>query len=75
MNLKDLCKELELSNYQCEVVSGYVQTNCGRQRSAGAKPRARSKWQECIATRRAGTPFDPQAIRELAKEYKEGKCP
>jgi hypothetical protein len=37
--------------------------------------RKRSKWQECIANRRKGKPFDSAAIRELAKEYREGKCP
>lgn len=76
MSLKELCKELELSSYQCEVISGYIKENCGSKRKSGEpKARARSKWQECIAVRRAGKPFDPQAIRELAKEYKAGKCP
>jgi len=40
-----------------------------------SKPRKRSKWQECIMSRRKGLPFDPDAIKELAKEYREGRCP
>jgi len=38
-------------------------------------PRKVSLWQQCIKQRRTGKKFDPNAIRELAKEYKAGKCP
>lgn len=42
---------------------------------AGKPKRKRSQWQECIAVRRKGKKFDPQAIKDLAKEYRAGRCP
>ena len=73
MSVDSVCAELNLTPIQCSLLKGKVGELCGgRVKPVG---RARSRWQECIAARRAGKPFDPQAIRELAKEYKEGKCP
>lgn len=77
MSLKELCNELALNKYQCEVIQGFIAEQCNAQREEKVrrKSRARSKWQECIAIRRKGQKFDPEAIKKLAKEYKEGKCP
>jgi len=75
-DVKGLCAELELDERKCKRLEGFV-----KYLQRGAKPRpadkrrVRSKWQACIAERRAGKPFDPAAIRELAREYKAGTCP
>jgi len=69
----DLCRRLDLSTDKCEILEGYLSNHC-KLKVAGAI-RQRSRWQECIATRRAGKKFDPEAIKQLAKEYHEGKCP
>ena len=74
MSVERVCRELELTPGQCSLLKGKVSELCGR-RAQPAGTRARSRWQECIATRRKGQKFDPQAIRELAKEYKAGRCP
>jgi len=44
-------------------------------RTKAAGPRKVSRWQQCIKKERTGKKFDPDAIRELAKLYKAGKCP
>lgn len=75
-SLEKLCNELDLSSQQCEYLGGKLSTVCRVGRAKGPKAkRARTRWQECIAKERKGKPFDPQAIRELAKEYRAGKCP
>lgn len=51
---------------------------CSTGKRAGktnAGPRKVSRWQQCIKKERSGKKFDPDAIRELAKLYKAGKCP
>jgi hypothetical protein len=70
--LPEICQELELDEPKCRKLDKIVQDLCS---GKTAKPRKRSKWQECIASRRKGKPFDPKAIKELAKEYRAGKCP
>jgi len=75
--LEDVCKELGLDEVKCKRLEGAVGEICGALGGAGAgkAKRARSRWQECIAKERAGKAFDPQAIKELSKLYKAGKCP
>lgn len=68
----EACKELELDTLKCKKLENIVDDIC-----SGKKPkvRKRSLWQECIATRRKGQRFDPEAIKKLAVEYRAGKCP
>jgi len=76
--LEQLCKDLELSEQQCELLEAHIPGICKMAPEGdGSEPkkRKRSRWQECIATRRKGKGFDPQAIKQLAQEYREGKCP
>lgn len=71
MSVQQVCQDLELSTVQCRKLEDFVGEYC-----RGRKPkRRRSKWQECIAVRRKGKPFDPQAMKKLSIEYKAGKCP
>jgi len=76
--LEQLCKDLDLEEAQCQLLEEHIPGICKiapADGEGGAKKRKRSRWQECIATRRKGKGFDPQAIKELAAEYKAGKCP
>lgn len=75
--LRRLCQELGLSGNKCEILGARIGEFCGTrtQKGKAKMPRKRSRWQECIAERRAGKKFDPQAIKELAKEYRAGRCP
>lgn len=75
--ISELCQELELDSAKCRTLSDVFEEYCKVRRGGGKEGngRGRTKWQECIATRRKGQKFDPDAIRALAKEYKEGKCP
>jgi len=75
MESSDICRKLSLPLEKCELLQDYLSNHCGFKASKAPTGRKRSKWQECIATRRAGKKFDPEAIRELAKEYKAGRCP
>ena len=71
MSVESVCGELGLNDVQCSILRQRLSELC-----AGAKPKRRlSRWQECIKTRRAGKGFDPQAIKELARQYREGRCP
>lgn len=72
MSLADLCDELALSTAQCKILEKSLPSLCG---VPGKTKRARTAWQQCIAERRKGKPFDPEAIKELAKEYRAGRCP
>jgi len=72
MSLSELCDELALSTAQCKILEKEIGKYCGTPAKSG---RRLSAWQQCIKSRRAGKGFDPQAIKELAKEYREGKCP
>jgi len=72
MSVERVCRELELTSEKCSLLRGKVSELCGRRVPTERK---RSRWQECISKRRAGQKFDPQAIKELAKEYREGRCP
>lgn len=73
MSLEIVCEELGLTSMQCSTLKDKLPELC---RIAPVKTkRKRSLWQQCIATRRKGKPFDPQAIKELAKEYRAGRCP
>jgi hypothetical protein len=76
-NLEKICRELGLDQVQCQRLEGMVPQICGvtSKRTRAKSIRPRTRWQECIAVRRKGKPFDPQAIKELAKEYRAGKCP
>jgi len=67
--LEEVCEKLQLTTEQCQLLAEYQDTLCGK------VERRRSRWQQCIKIRRAGKPFDPEAIKQLAKEYREGKCP
>lgn len=69
-----VCRELELTQSQCQKLGTMIPTICKIKPSTKTK-RKRSLWQQCIAERRKGKKFDPQAIKELAKLYREGKCP
>jgi len=76
--LEQLCKDLDLSTEQCQLLEEHIPGICkmAPEGEEGSKTkRKRSRWQECIATRRKGKGFDPQAIKQLATEYKAGKCP
>ena len=73
MSLEVVCEELGLTDMQCGILKQKLPELC---RIVPAKTkRKRSLWQQCIAKERKGKPFDPKAIKELAKLYKEGKCP
>lgn len=73
MSAVGLCQQLDLTSDRCAILEEYLNTYC---RATGVKKkRKRSRWQECIAVRRKGKKFDPGAIKELAKEYREGRCP
>lgn len=73
MSAVGLCQQLDLTQDKCAILEEYLDTYC--KVSGVKKPRKRSRWQECIAVRRKGKKFDPQAIKELATEYRAGKCP
>lgn len=70
--LPEICQTLGLDEPKCRKLDKIIQDICGGKKP---KPRKRSKWQECIASRRKGKKFDPQAIKALAVEYHAGKCP
>ena len=73
MSLEIVCEELGLTSVQCGILKEKLPQLC---RIVPAKTkRKRSLWQQCIATRRKGKPFDPQAIKKLAEEYRAGRCP
>ncbi len=73
MSLEIVCEELGLTSMQCGILKEKLPGLC---RITPAKKKRRlSLWQQCIATRRKGKPFDPQAIKRLAKEYRAGTCP
>lgn len=73
MSVESVCGELGLNNIQCSILRQRLTELCA---GAGVKPKRRlSRWQECITARRKGKGFDPQAIKELAKEYHAGRCP
>jgi len=74
--LEQLCKDLDLNEQQCQLLEAHIPGICKIAPEGGeTKKRKRSRWQECIAKRRAGKGFDPGAIKLLAQEYREGKCP
>ena len=72
-DIRNICMDLDLDDAKCSRLAGFIRQMVGKK---PAKPkRATSRWQQCIAERRKGKPFDPSAIRELAKEYRAGRCP
>jgi hypothetical protein len=73
MSLETVCEELGLTAMQCSTLKGKLPSLCSI--APSKTKRKRSLWQQCIATRRKGKPFDPQAIKKLAEEYRAGKCP
>lgn len=76
VKLQRACQQLQLDRAGCNLLQGLIVDICGAPKSRKTKTkRARSRWQECIATRRKGKKFDPQAIKDLAKEYRAGTCP
>ena len=72
--LVEVCEELGLEEKECKVLESKLGILC-RLVPKEKKKRKRSKWQECIASRRKGKPFDPQAMKKLSKEYHAGTCP
>lgn len=48
---------------------------CGLGVTTPTGKRILSRWQMCIRKERAGKPFDPAAIKNLAIKYKRGECP
>lgn len=72
-SIPQICEELELDAPKCRTLKSLITEFCTRKKPK--TKRERSKWQECIASRRKGKKFDPQAIKELAKEYRAGTCP
>ncbi|OYD16972.1 hypothetical protein CH330_01500 [candidate division WOR-3 bacterium JGI_Cruoil_03_51_56] len=75
--LREACSVFGLDDKECKKLEGYVGEICGVL-GKGAKTKRKkqlSKWQLCIKERRSGKPFDPVAIKQLAKEYKAGTCP
>jgi len=81
-DLDEICSGMGLNWEQCQFLKKWYkqkqvefQKRCVSRGGTMSKPRKRSKWQECIMSRRKGLPFDPDAIKELAKEYREGRCP
>ena len=80
IGLNDLCSQYGLDAKQCQKIRESALAECPVNVVEKKSPRASSgrrlsRWQECIKTRRAGKGFDPQAISDLAKEYREGRCP
>lgn len=77
--LRQACKTLGLDESGCKKLERMVGEICGTlsggKRESGGSKRLPTRWQQCIRERRAGKPFDPQAIKELSKEYKAGRCP
>lgn len=77
--VEDVCKQLALDKVQCNVLNTLLPKLCHcpkpEKGEKGEKARQKSRWQECISLRRHGQPFNPDAIKELAKEYRAGKCP
>lgn len=77
IDVSEICETLDLDRKQCQTLADMLPEVCPpctrMKREKGE--RKKSKWQECIGERRKGKPFDPAAIRELAKEYKAGRCP
>jgi len=75
--LREACSAFGLDDAECKKLEGYVGEICGVLGKGGKTKRKKqlSKWQVCIKERRTGKPFDPAAIKELAKEYKAGTCP
>ena len=79
IKLRKVCKDIGISESKCnslmEIIGDVCSDFCG---SPGAKQKTKrtlTRWQRCIQERRAGKKFDPQAIKELAKEYRAGRCP
>ena len=80
IKLRKVCKDIGISESKCnslmEVIGDVCSDFCGSPRAAKKKTkRTLSRWQHCIIEGRTGKKFDPQAIKELSKLYKEGKCP
>ena len=73
--LPEICQMLELDEPKCRKLDKIISEICSGKASKARKPRKRSKWQECIAARRKGKPFDKTAFKKLSVEYRAGKCP
>jgi len=75
--LEQLCKDLDLNEQQCQLLEEHIPGMCKLAPAEEGEPkkRKRSRWQECIHKERAGKPFDKEAIKKLARLYREGKCP
>lgn len=76
--IRAICNKLGLDDASCVKLEGMIGDVCGELATAAKRekrPRKLSKWQLCIAERRKGKPFDPDAMKKLAEEYKAGRCP
>jgi hypothetical protein len=77
IDVSEICEELKLTKPQCQTLAELLPEVCPpctrMKREKGE--RKESNWQKCIKKERAGKPFDPDAIRDLAKKYKAGQCP
>lgn len=78
-HLEKLCDDLKLNQTECRYLESKLGEICvipKRSRKGKSEGiRQLSRWQQCIKERRSGKKFDPQAIRDLAKEYHAGRCP
>lgn len=73
-SLHKICGELGLEEPQCKRLEAMIPQICGVRRGT-RKKRVGGKWQECIASRTKGKPFGSVSFKELAKEYRAGRCP
>jgi hypothetical protein len=85
-DLDEVCSGMELNWEQCQFFKKWFRQKMlelrerliseGYSEGSPSRPRRKlSRWQLCVASRRAGKPFDPEEIRKLAAEYREGRCP
>lgn len=75
--LRQACKNLGISESKCEGLTDVIGNICSdysQPRKTKGK-RTLSKWQLCIREGMAGKTWNPQRIKDLAKLYREGKCP
>lgn len=76
--LRKACEALGLDEAKCKKLEGYIGEVCGELGAGARRGRAGrelSAWQLCIRKERAGKPFDPAAMKELAAKYRRGECP
>lgn len=80
MRFEELCDLYGLDKSKCEKLKASALTECPINIESEEGPRSKtgrrlSKWQLCLKEEMTGKSFDPGRITELAKLYREGKCP